>query len=511
MSAWNQGYVTDVEYTYGYYGELNPARAAFALAYAGIAAPEVSTACELGFGQGVSVSLHSAAQATQWWGTDFNPQHAAFAQGLSGDGASAARLTDQSFADFCTRTDLPDFDFIGLHGIWTWISKESHEVVVDFIRRKLRVGGVLYISYNTYPGWSDIAPVRQLLKRHVEVMASRGEPLFTGIDKGVEFLGQLMATNPSYMRAAPRAVEQAKSLAKNNKNYIAHEYLTKDWHTMYFAEFSELMEPAKVSFACSSHPLDAVDIINLTPEQQALLNGIADPEFRESVRDYCVNQQFRRDLWVKGARKLNVYERAEAVRRQRVILFMDRASVELKVRGSLGEAALHAHIYNPLLDHLADGAAHTVADLEAAGRAAGITDHQVFSAIQILVGMGVLQVAQDPAQIEAAKPDCARLNALLVSRADTRPQVDYLASPVTGGGIPVSRFQQLFVAAIADGAATPQAWAAHAWARIEALGQKLLKDGQLVEAAEENLAELTRQAEEFQAKRLPVLRALGIV
>lgn len=511
MSAWNQGYVTDVEYTHGYYGELNPVRAAFALAYAGIAAPEVSTACELGFGQGVSVSLHSAAQATQWWGTDFNPQHASFAQGLSADAESAGRLSDQSFAEFCARTDLPDFDFIGLHGIWTWISDESHEVVVDFIRRKLRVGGVLYISYNTYPGWSDIAPVRQLMKRHVEVMGSRGEALFSSIDKGVEFLGQLMATNPSYLRAAPRAEEQVKSLAKNNKNYIAHEYLTKDWHTMYFAEFSEWMEPAKVSFACSSNPLDAVDILNLTPEQQTLLNGIADPEFRESVRDYCVNQQFRRDLWVKGARKLNVYERAAAIRSQRVILFMERASVELKVRASLGEATLHAHIYDPLLDYLADGKAHTIGELETAGRAAGITDHQVFSAIQVLVGMGVLQVAQGVAAVEAARSDCNRLNALLTSRADVRPQVDFLASPVTGGGVQVPRFQQLFVAAIADGAATPQAWAAHAWSRLEALGQKLLKEGQLVESAEENLAELTRQAEEFQAKRLSVLKALEIV
>ncbi len=163
-----------------------------------------------------------------------------------------------------------------------------------------------------------------------------------------------------------------------------------------------------------------------------------------------------------------------------------------------------------MLDYLADGAAHTIAELEVAGLAAGIAGHQVFSAIQILVGMGVLQVAQDDAAIEAARPDCDRLNALLGSRADVRPQVDFLASPVTGGGIHVSRFQQLFVAAIAEGAATPQAWAAYAWARLEAIGQRLVKDGQLIAEPEENLAELTRQAEDFLAKRLPVLKALGV-
>jgi len=44
---------------------------------------------------------------------------------------------------------LPDFDYIGLHGIWSWISDENRQVIVDFIRKKLKVGGVLYISYNT--------------------------------------------------------------------------------------------------------------------------------------------------------------------------------------------------------------------------------------------------------------------------------------------------------------------------------------------------------------------------
>lgn len=32
--------------------------------------------------------------------------------------------------------------------------------------------------------------------------------------------------------------------------------------------------------------------------------------FRQTVRDFCVNQQFRRDYWVKGARKLSALEHA---------------------------------------------------------------------------------------------------------------------------------------------------------------------------------------------------------
>eukprot|EP01032_Pedospumella_encystans_P035337 gene35337-39975_t len=48
-----------------------------------------------------------------------------------------AQLHDQSFAEFCNRPGLPDFDFIGLHGIWSWISEANRAVIVDFVRRKL--------------------------------------------------------------------------------------------------------------------------------------------------------------------------------------------------------------------------------------------------------------------------------------------------------------------------------------------------------------------------------------
>ena len=68
---------------------------------------------------------------------------------------AGAQLFDQSFAEFCNRGDLPHFDFIGLHGIWSWISDENRAVIVDFVRRKLAVGGVLYVSYNTQPGLVD--------------------------------------------------------------------------------------------------------------------------------------------------------------------------------------------------------------------------------------------------------------------------------------------------------------------------------------------------------------------
>ncbi len=42
MSSWDDGYVTSIDYTYGYYVELNPLRIQFAMLNAGLAAPDFS-------------------------------------------------------------------------------------------------------------------------------------------------------------------------------------------------------------------------------------------------------------------------------------------------------------------------------------------------------------------------------------------------------------------------------------------------------------------------------------
>lgn len=76
MSDWTAGYVADI----GYYQELNPLRVKLAFLSSGLVCPEFGTACELGFGQGVSANLHAAASITQWSGTDFNPAQAGFAR-----------------------------------------------------------------------------------------------------------------------------------------------------------------------------------------------------------------------------------------------------------------------------------------------------------------------------------------------------------------------------------------------------------------------------------------------
>ncbi len=511
MADWTAGYVADIGYTFGYYAELNPLRLQLAFLNAGLVAPERGSACELGFGQGVSANLHAAASVTQWFGTDFNPSQAGFAQELASVSGAGAKLFDASFDEFCSRTDLPDFDYIGLHGIWSWISDENRAVITDFIRRKLKVGGVVYISYNTQPGWASTVPLRDLLNSHVEIMGSSGEGIVSSIDGAIDFAERLLATNPAYAIANPQVAERIKAIKGQDRSYVAHEYFNRDWLPMSFSQMAEWLTSAKLTYACSANYFDAIEAVNLTSDQQAFLKQIPDAMFRETIRDFMVNQPFRKDYWVRGPRKLSALEQADALREHWVILVQQRADITLKVKGALGEVTMQQAIYDPILDVLADHQPKTLGQIEQAVKDKGISFGQIKEAALLLSGTGALHSVQESDLTGKTKNQTDRLNTYLCKKARGSNENNFLASPLTGGGISVGRFPQLFLLALVDGQKLPVDMAMHVWQTLALQGHTITKKGKKMETAEENIAELVSVATNFLEKQLPILKALEII
>lgn len=511
MNDWTSGYVADIGYTFGYYHELNPLRARLALLYNGVVCPEFGTACELGFGQGLSTNLHAAASDTHWQGTDFNPSQAGFAQQLAKESGVDAGLYDEAFSDFCNRQDLPDFDFIGLHGIWSWINDSNRDVIVDFIRRKLKVGGVLYISYNTYPGWAAFAPMRQLMVQHAEVIGSEGRGIVSRIDGAMEFAEQLLATDPIYSKANPLVGERLQAMQKHNRHYLAHEYFNRDWHPMYFSTMAKWLSNAKMDFACSAAYLDFIDPVNLTEEQQKFLNDIPDTMLRQSTRDFMVNTQFRKDYWVKGVRRLSSSEQSKAILNEKVILQSYRPEVPLKVTSPRGEADMAEAIYNPVLDVLADNQPHSIRELAEKLASENLSMAQISQAVMVLANSGQVAPAQSAEAQQSVAPRVKALNDFLLEKARDSNDIETLASPVTGGGVSISRFPQLFISAYNQGIKQPDQLALFVWQILKSQSQKIIKEGKMLESDQENIAELESQASDFLTKQLQVIKGLGII
>lgn len=511
MSDWTSGYVADIGYTHGFYRELTPAVLQMAALAKGLQSPDFSAPlnyCELGCGQGFSANLLAAANPhIQFHATDFNPAHITGALALAREAESAnVHFYDDSFADFLARDDLPQFDVISLHGIYSWVAAEHRRTIVEFIRRKLKVGGLVYISYNALPGWSAAAPMRQLMSLHSK---AQGGPTVARIEPALALIGKLIDANARFFAGNEGLKTRYEQITKHNRSYLAHEYLNDAWTLMYHSDVAAELGAAKLSFLGSAHLLDHVDAVNLTADQKAIVDGLTDPVLRETVRDYIVNQQFRRDVFAKGAIALPVSDLRQAWLESRFALGVRREDVSMKVRGFLGEADLHADVYGPIFDALAGGPV-TLRQMLSSPPIAALGWNRLIEALVILVGSGQVQPCL-PARDEGKRARSTKaFNRAVVRRARDSADLAYLASPVTGGGVSVTRFAQLFLLAIEEGHKTPEAWARFAHDILAAQGQLIVKDGAPLQTAEENLAELTEQASAFAQGQLPVLKALLI-
>lgn len=509
MANWTSGYVDSIEYTHGYYRELSPSYLNFSLLLArtrAIGLQGTVTFCELGCGQGLSANILAAANPEiQFYATDFNPQHIAGAKRLASTGGlNNVHFYDQAFADFAHEPSLPAaFDCIALHGIYSWISAENRRHIVDFILRRLKPGGTVYISYNTLPGWAPAMPLRRLM---VDQAALASGPMAARIDQALAYVEQLFATNPSYLRGNPTLTQRLDKIKSASRRYLAHEYFNRDWTPFYFADVAAELAEAKLNFVGSANPADFVDILNFSPEQMLLVRESADPVRREQIRDYIVNQQFRRDIFCKGGLGLSGVAQRDAWLNMRFALSIERDTVPKIYNGPLGEAKLHADSYDPVLDFLARGPA-TVLELVTDPTVNALGTDRLIQVLSVATALGSVQpclsVQDEPKRIKTARV----LNAAIMKMAEESEEIAYLASPVIGGGVGASRFDQLFLSAHLAKRQDSVAWV---WEILHRENRRLIKEGQPLQEPDENLAELRKMEEAFRARKLPLFRQLGI-
>jgi SAM-dependent methyltransferase len=513
LTAWTQGYVDGLDYTYDYYRELTPALINFAALCRGqkfYFDEERIQYCELGCGQGFSTNLLAAANPNiEFYANDFNPAHIAGARRLARDAKlENAHFYEHAFAEFADEPSLPSsFDIIALHGVYSWISAENRTQIVEFINRKLKPGGLVFISYNTLPGWASVMPLRRLL---MDRASSRSGPLLPRIEDALQFADDLMRTGVGYFKHNPSLKAHIAQMRPMSRNYLAHEYFNEDWHPLYFSDVVEELSGAKLSFVGSIDLLDQIEDMQLQDEQRHLLAGETDPLKRQTLRSFVHNEQFRRDLFVKGAIPHSVRSNAGGWVDARFVLTRSAEAISQACKRRFSNLPFSPDLYEPLVRALSNGPA-TVREILGSPNVGGsLTWGQVTDGLTMLVGAGYLQPCLPVSNEELRSSHCRQFNAAVCKLAKDSETLQFLASPVTGGGLRIDRFEQLFLLAIGDGHQQPLQWATFAWSILGPQGHRLLKDGNVLDREEDNIAELTARAESFAETLLPICRHLKI-
>lgn len=466
-SNWSSGYVADLTYSHGYYHELSPGFLRFFLLLHGLANGSEGgpyTYCELGYGQGVSGNLHAAANPRgRFWGTDFNPDHALFAQGLAREAGVDATWLAHGFEQMLD-ADLPQFDFVTLHGVWSWVDASARHALVEFLRRRLKVGGVVYISYNVMPGWSAEKPLRDLLWWQTELGGAAGDSTASRIRGALDFATRLRRGKAAYFENNSKAGQMLDDMLRDDVHVVAHEYFNRSWHITYFADLARDLEAAGLGFACSIHKSDLVGEVLQRRRSSGMLEMDLNPALRETTNDFLLNRRFRRDLFVRGAARIRRPERQARLMDVGFVLLRQAASLSATVQTPYGSVALDAEVLGRLQQVL--GAAKAPMTLRQVIEQGGLAQANFEIVVETLAALVAQSQAFPVFPDDAACHDPARtraMNQVIASRARHDDTLHYLASPVTGHAVDATHTDRLLLHAWAQGARTATALAEAAW------------------------------------------------
>lgn len=510
MADWSAGYVVDIEYTHGFYQELTPSLLGFLALLQGVQAPDLGssslTYCELGCGQGFSTNLLAAANPhIQFHATDFNPGHIVGAQSLAQTaGTKNVRFYDDSFAEFMNRSELPDFDFITLHGIYSWISPENRRTIVEFIRRRLKPGGIVYISYNCMPGWASMLPLRRLLVEHA---AARGTSLSpqSRVSTFLELADKFGKLDTRFLASHPKLAKKIERLKGQNQNYIFHEYFNQESHAFYFTDLAQELAEAKLTWVGPANASETLEEINLSAEQREFLAGIDDVALRQMTRDHIVDQQFRRDIFIKGPVRLSSYQTRERWLDTRFALATRGSKVPRDMSGMRVAIKLQDGIYDPLIAALEQGP-RTLREIMTEPTLAPFNFNRLVQALTILVAQGACSPCLPEQGFAERKLQVDRFNRAVANQSRFERKFSYFASPVTGGGIAADRINQLMWLSLQEQETDTARFVGNV---LSAAGQRLLKDGKPLNGVEHE-AELQQRAATFEENTLGVWTNLGL-
>jgi SAM-dependent methyltransferase len=515
MAQWDEGYVTDVAYTSNFYREITPAWLASTSLLLGHRAPDLAkpfSYADLGCGNGFTTLIAAAAcPHADIWGFDFNPAHVEFASRLAADaGLTNVRFRETSFAalDNAREGTLPDFDFIVSHGVLSWISPENRQHLMGVVARRLKPGGLVYLSYNVTTGWSAMVPVRRLMRMLTMASAERTDIAVPGV---LDFIDRFKTAGALLFQANPNLESRLTEIRKLDARYIAHEYLNQDWHPLMFADVAGEMFEAKCRYIGSATLAENIETVSVPADVAPFLVEARDPVLRETLRDLGCAQSFRRDLFRKGTTPMPGPEQ------QMLLEQLCLAGLGLPMPDDgpvfatpIGNVTGKPEIYKPLLSMLEAGQV-SIADVRRSPTFAGLAVVELLQAFSLLIAGGYAHPILPEGGSAAGRDACRRLNAAIARANANAADLPRLAAPAIGSAVGGDVLETLVVGEMLAG--KPEDVTELTTGLLAILGRSgrnVQRDGRAVTDPADTRRIVGEAVATVLGRRLPTLRRLGI-
>ena len=507
------GYVTDVSYVPGFYPQMAPLAMRYVAALNGIVPPKTAGGfrwLELGCGLGrVVTTLAAACPEGRFVGVDVNPDHTAVAaRDIAAGGLDNARVITADFGNL--PDDIGSFDFIAIHGVYSWVAPSVREQILAIAKSRLAPGGLLLVSYNAMPGWAHLQPLRGILRQYTALR--QGDSL-QRVRDALAYVVFLREKHAKYFDDNPGAAAYVDGLIQQDPRYLAHEYLNEHWTSFYFAEVAGAFGGAGLSFVGSLPVYTNFWDLCVRPEFQELFRTTTNRLVTEAHKDFCANTAFRWDIYAREPQPMKSIE--DRLRDADDIHYrVARPGTKLPYQANLGvvTSTVQGPLYESLLGQLA-GSGLRLSEIVADKAPTGASTADLVRAVDAGVAMGLFDISAHPlvappaGTAERIQVTNSFNRALLASDAlGGRPVA--LASSLSGTGHSIGDLDAAILHELTEGGR--EGLAGRVANRLAANGRTLQRDGKPVEGAAVATA-VEDACQEFLTIGLPALARLGIV
>lgn len=182
------------------------------------------------------------------------------------------------------------FDFIVVHGVYSWVPAPVREKLLDVIGQLLSPRGIAVVSHNTKPGCAARQVARDLMlfssrnERDPGSRTARARKVLAAIAQDAD------AKEGSYRQMLGEQVTMVGSVPDW---YLFHDYLSESYFAEYFYEFVDRIESRGLQFLSDSR-FAAMFPSRLPESAQKTLDELsADLIEYEQYRDFLTNRSFR--------------------------------------------------------------------------------------------------------------------------------------------------------------------------------------------------------------------------
>ena len=230
---------------------------------------------------------------------------------------------------------LGDFDYMIAHGVYSWVPATVRDALFALARRRLKRNGILFVSYNVYPGCHVRKAVWESLHLHVE----RIEGASARLDAARAFAAALAEPGTTQNPIDALLRHEFRQVTQITDSALYHDDLAEPNDPVYFHEFAAHAARYDLRFVAEAKlSMTAADT---SPAMQRFLAG-CDRLEREQLLDLAQLRRFRQSLLSRGDSATGF-----AIAPERVALMRIGASVPLLRAAAEGK---------PLMDPGAPGA-----------------------------------------------------------------------------------------------------------------------------------------------------------